>query len=320
MTDTVNRYESAYMSNIPTSTENELQDVQHIVQHEGKLLYQMQTQPSNKLVWTGHLKWQEVIEPGKSMSRVLPCQARIFASETLNTDVWPSTLQVQLIPQTYLHSLNRFLKTAKTVTFSFSASDSDVLQAMCRVMNCGSTSGNLSGSTPKFSGCIILNPPNQNANPPNHNTNPPNHVHVMLLLYNSCKKTFIGVIPDEQQSFVSELRAIISADKNRAKHQQNRYVTSVVPPIMNPQVALHNQSINDYQITNHQIPHNSCLFRDLTTNNIQQELSEQNQYFTMQQRQILLAQQQQQKQLQQQHLQPDNVHMYGGFMNSLQEQ
>ena len=242
-----------------------------------------------KLAWTGQLQWQETTlsqnEPGKSTSRILPCHATIGLEETLKTDTWPSTLQMQLIPQSFLLELQNFLKHSKAINFHFSANDNESLQAMYKVMVGGVQTGNSGPSSgQRFSGCIILNPPNPLG---------PNDVLVLLLIYSPKKKAFIGVIPEEQQAFVSELGAKISEDKSKAKQQSqqmqpfgvvnNQGMLRASTPIQIGNIS--QPQMSSSTLTNASMPNTQMTQQYLVRQQLQQ---------TLQQQQMIPQQQQQQ--------------------------
>ncbi|XP_066925010.1 mediator of RNA polymerase II transcription subunit 25-like isoform X1 [Clytia hemisphaerica] len=193
--------------------QNQQQRPQQGQQPNQQQLTTQQQQQQRKTIWTGQLQWQETTgEPGKSISRKLNCHITMQINEVLKADVWPKTLQMQLIPQAYLNTLHEYLKQSKTVIFHFHNSDSEVLAAMYRVMNGNANTATGGTGGQKFAGCIII---------PSSNTGV-GQVRVLLLIFSQKKQTFIGVIPENQQKFVNELKVILSKDKNETVNKQQQ--------------------------------------------------------------------------------------------------
>ncbi|KAF5917191.1 hypothetical protein HPG69_014124, partial [Diceros bicornis minor] len=149
---------------------------------------------SNKLLaWSGVLEWQEKRRPYSDstakLKRVLPCQAYVNQGENLETDQWPQKLIMQLIPQQLLTTLGPLFRNSQLAQFHFTNRDCDSLKGLCRIMGNG------------FAGCMLF---------PHIS---PCEVRVLMLLYSSKKKIFMGLIPYDQSGFVSAIRQVITTRK-----------------------------------------------------------------------------------------------------------
>ncbi|XP_037676501.1 prostate tumor-overexpressed gene 1 protein isoform X1 [Choloepus didactylus] len=149
---------------------------------------------SNKLLaWSGVLEWQEKRRPysdsSAKLKRVLPCQAYVNQGENLETDQWPQKLIMQLIPQQLLTTLGPLFRNSQLAQFHFTNRDCDSLKGLCRVMGNG------------FAGCMLF---------PHIS---PCEVRVLMLLYSSKKKIFMGLIPYDQSGFVNAIRQVITTRK-----------------------------------------------------------------------------------------------------------
>ncbi|KAB1274650.1 Prostate tumor-overexpressed gene 1 protein-like protein, partial [Camelus dromedarius] len=171
---------------------------------------------SNKLLaWSGVLEWQEPLPVGghpghglcpviplapttkrrpysdstAKLKRALPCQAYVNQGENLETDQWPQKLIMQLIPQQLLPTCPPLFRNSQLAQFHFTNRDCDSLKGLCRVMGNG------------FAGCMLF---------PHIS---PCEVRVLMLLYSSKKKIFMGLIPYDQSGFVNAIRQVITTRK-----------------------------------------------------------------------------------------------------------
>nr|XP_023505957.1 prostate tumor-overexpressed gene 1 protein isoform X2 [Equus caballus] len=149
---------------------------------------------SNKLLaWSGVLEWQEKRRPYSDstakLKRALPCQAYVNQGENLETDQWPQKLIMQLIPQQLLTTLGPLFRNSQLAQFHFTNRDCDSLKGLCRIMGNG------------FAGCMLF---------PHIS---PCEVRVLMLLYSSKKKIFMGLIPYDQSGFVNAIRQVITTRK-----------------------------------------------------------------------------------------------------------
>ncbi|MEE6482740.1 hypothetical protein FKM82_013326 [Ascaphus truei] len=181
------------------------------------------------LAWSGVLEWQEkpkpaAVDTNAKLTRSLPCQVYVNPGENLKTDQWPQKLIMQLIPQQLLTTLGPLFRNSRMVQFHFTNKDLESLKGLYRIMGNG------------FAGCVHFP----------HTT--PCEVRVLMLLYSSKKKIFMGLIPYDQSGFVNGIRQVITNHKQvqMQKIDQHRNMAAAqsigpgsVPP--NPQAFLPKQ-------------------------------------------------------------------------------
>ncbi|XP_030098932.1 mediator of RNA polymerase II transcription subunit 25 isoform X11 [Mus musculus] len=161
---------------------------------------------SNKLLaWSGVLEWQEKPKPASvdantKLTRSLPCQVYVNHGENLKTEQWPQKLIMQLIPQQLLTTLGPLFRNSRMVQFHFTNKDLESLKGLYRIMGNG------------FAGCVHFP----------HTA--PCEVRVLMLLYSSKKKIFMGLIPYDQSGFVNGIRQVITNHKQvqQQKLEQQR--------------------------------------------------------------------------------------------------
>uniref|UniRef100_A0A8C8RSP7 Mediator of RNA polymerase II transcription subunit 25 n=1 Tax=Pelusios castaneus TaxID=367368 RepID=A0A8C8RSP7_9SAUR len=160
------------------------------------------------LAWNGVLEWQEKPKPASvdsstKLTRSLPCQVYVNPGENLKTDQWPQKLIMQLIPQQLLTTLGPLFRNSRMVQFHFTNKDLESLKGLYRIMGNG------------FAGCVHFP----------HTT--PCEVRVLMLLYSSKKKIFMGLIPYDQSGFVNGIRQVITNHKQvqQQKIEQQRSMT-----------------------------------------------------------------------------------------------
>ncbi|XP_017274995.1 mediator of RNA polymerase II transcription subunit 25 isoform X2 [Kryptolebias marmoratus] len=156
---------------------------------------------ANKVVaWTGVLEWQEKPKASSmdstKLTRSLPCQVHVNQGENLNTEQWPQKLIMQLIPQQLLTTLGHLFRNSRMVQFLFTNKDLDSLRGLYRIMANG------------FAGCVHF-----------PHTTSPCEVRVLMLLYSSKKKIFMGLIPNDQSGFVNGIRQVITNHKQVQQHR-----------------------------------------------------------------------------------------------------
>uniref|UniRef100_A0A8C2YPQ1 Mediator of RNA polymerase II transcription subunit 25 n=1 Tax=Chinchilla lanigera TaxID=34839 RepID=A0A8C2YPQ1_CHILA len=164
---------------------------------------------SNKLLaWSGVLEWQEKPKPASvdantKLTRSLPCQVYVNHEENLKTEQWPQKLIMQLIPQQLLTTLGPLFRNSRMVQFHFTNKDLESLKGLYRIMGNG------------FAGCVHFP----------HTA--PCEVRVLMLLYSSKKKIFMGLIPYDQSGFVNGIRQVITNHKQvqQQKLEQQRGVS-----------------------------------------------------------------------------------------------
>uniref|UniRef100_A0A8C9ZPI6 Mediator of RNA polymerase II transcription subunit 25 n=1 Tax=Sander lucioperca TaxID=283035 RepID=A0A8C9ZPI6_SANLU len=137
------------------------------------------------------------------LTRSLPCQVHVNQGENLNTDQWPQKLIMQLIPQQLLTTLGHLFRNSRMVQFLFTNKDVESLKGLYRIMANG------------FAGCVHF-----------PHTTSPCEVRVLMLLYSSKKKIFMGLIPNDQSGFVNGIRQVIT---NHKQVQQHRAPGQVAP-------------------------------------------------------------------------------------------
>ncbi|XP_073351067.1 mediator of RNA polymerase II transcription subunit 25 isoform X5 [Pagrus major] len=157
---------------------------------------------ANKIIaWTGVLEWQEKPKPSSmdsttKLTRSLPCQVHVNQGENLNTDQWPQKLIMQLIPQQLLTTLGHLFRNSRMVQFLFTNKDMESLKGLYRIMTSG------------FAGCVHF-----------PHTTSPCEVRVLMLLYSSKKRIFMGLIPNDQSGFVNGIRQVITNHKQVQQHR-----------------------------------------------------------------------------------------------------
>ncbi|XP_028930063.1 mediator of RNA polymerase II transcription subunit 25 isoform X1 [Ornithorhynchus anatinus] len=152
------------------------------------------------LAWSGVLEWQEKPKPASvdantKLTRSLPCQVYVNPGENLKTDQWPQKLIMQLIPQQLLTTLGPLFRNSRMVQFHFTNKDLESLKGLYRIMGNG------------FAGCVHFP----------HTA--PCEVRVLMLLYSSKKKIFMGLIPFDQSGFVNGIRQVITNHKQVQQHK-----------------------------------------------------------------------------------------------------
>ncbi|XP_067408437.1 mediator of RNA polymerase II transcription subunit 25 [Emydura macquarii macquarii] len=177
------------------------------------------------LAWNGVLEWQEKPKPASvdsstKLTRSLPCQVFVNPGENLKTDPWPQKLIMQLIPQQLLTTLGPLFRNSRMVQFHFTNKDLESLKGLYRIMGNG------------FAGCVHFP----------HTT--PCEVRVLMLLYSSKKKIFMGLIPYDQSGFVNGIRQVITNHKQVQQQkieQQRSMAGQQVSPAMAPGAIMDDQ-------------------------------------------------------------------------------
>uniref|UniRef100_A0A8C8C2H5 Mediator of RNA polymerase II transcription subunit 25 n=1 Tax=Oncorhynchus tshawytscha TaxID=74940 RepID=A0A8C8C2H5_ONCTS len=182
---------------------------------------------ANKIVaWSGVLEWQEKpkassMDSNTKLTRSLPCQVQVNQGENLNADQWPQKLIMQLIPQQLLTTLGPLFRNSRMVQFLFTNKDVESLKGLYRIMATG------------FAGCVHFP----------HSA--PCEVRVLMLLYSSKKRIFMGLIPNDQSGFVNGIRQVIT---NHKQVQQHRSVSHTDMGHQQPQTLL---GASDRQVQQH---------------------------------------------------------------------
>uniref|UniRef100_A0A8C4EL92 Mediator of RNA polymerase II transcription subunit 25 n=1 Tax=Dicentrarchus labrax TaxID=13489 RepID=A0A8C4EL92_DICLA len=136
------------------------------------------------------------VDSTTKLTRSLPCQVHVNQGEILNTEQWPQKLIMQLIPQQLLTTLGHLFRNSRMVQFLFTNKDVESLKGLYRIMANG------------FAGCVHF-----------PHTTSPCEVRVLMLLYSSKKRIFMGLIPNDQSGFVNGIRQVITNHKQVQQHR-----------------------------------------------------------------------------------------------------
>ncbi|KAJ6654835.1 hypothetical protein lerEdw1_006524 [Lerista edwardsae] len=247
---------SAMPSGVPPNSMNVTQPAQ------AQIGATQQSVTNKVMAWSGVLEWQEKPKPASvdsntKLTRSLPCQVYVNQGENLKAEQWPQKLIMQLIPQQLLTTLGPLFRNSRMVQFHFTNKDLESLKGLYRIMGNGfvrhyraarcckitrlgwwwfrvGKEGRVSAlvganflADASFSfyeqaGCVHFP----------HTT--PCEVRVLMLLYSSKKKIFMGLIPYDQSGFVNGIRQVIT---NHKQVQQQKMAGQQVSPVM-PQVGL----------------------------------------------------------------------------------
>ncbi|XP_064416531.1 mediator of RNA polymerase II transcription subunit 25 isoform X2 [Latimeria chalumnae] len=240
---------------------------------------------ANKVMaWSGVLEWQEKPKPASvdantKLTRSLPCQVYVNPGENLKTDQWPQKLIMQLIPQQLLvkeSTLGSLFRNSRMVQFQFTNKDLESLKGLYRIMGNG------------FAGCVHFP----------HST--PCEVRVLMLLYSSKKKIFMGLIPNDQSGFVNGIRQVITNHKQvqQQKIEQQRTQLGATQPMTTGAVSAPQGFLQKQPGT---LPVSQGMQLQMPSQPVTSGMSQVNPVPMMdeqQRQQNLLQQQQQQQQLQ----------------------
>uniref|UniRef100_A0A4W5QG59 Mediator of RNA polymerase II transcription subunit 25 n=1 Tax=Hucho hucho TaxID=62062 RepID=A0A4W5QG59_9TELE len=196
---------------------------------------------ANKIVaWSGVLEWQEKpkassMDSNTKLTRSLPCQVQVNQGENLNADQWPQKLIMQLIPQQLLTTLGPLFRNSRMVQFLFTNKDVESLKGLYRIMATG------------FAGCVHFP----------HSA--PCEVRVLMLLYSSKKRIFMGLIPNDQSGFVNGIRQVITNHKQVQQHRSVSHTDTVIQTrvITNHKQVQQHRSVS-HTDTGHQQPQTLC--------------------------------------------------------------
>ncbi|XP_070248273.1 mediator of RNA polymerase II transcription subunit 25-like [Myotis yumanensis] len=144
----------------------------------------------NKLLaWSGVLEWKRPASFADTKTKVmqsLPCQVYVNPSENLKTAQWPQKLIVHLIRGQLLISLATLLRKSRKVQFLVTNKNLESVKLFYRLMDKG------------YVGCMHL--PQQ----------APGEPYLLMLMYSSKKKAFLGLVPEDQKGIVKGIRRIIN--------------------------------------------------------------------------------------------------------------
>ncbi|XP_019877940.1 mediator of RNA polymerase II transcription subunit 25 isoform X2 [Aethina tumida] len=157
-------------------------------------------------IWSGLLEWIEkpknATTDQQKITKHVPCQVSANTKEgepELKADGWPPKLIMQLMPKQLIGNIGgAYLKNSKSVLFH--PSNCEALESLTRVMSSG------------FAGCVHFTS-SQNS--------PSCDIKVLILLYTSDKRAYLGFIPNDQAAFVDRLRKVIQQQKSTQQMKQN---------------------------------------------------------------------------------------------------
>ncbi|EPY89100.1 prostate tumor-overexpressed gene 1 protein isoform 2-like protein [Camelus ferus] len=192
------------------------------------------------LAWSGVMEWQEPRpEPNSRSKRWLPSHIYVNQGEILRTEQWPRKLYMQLIPQQLLTTLVPLFRNSRLVQFHFTK-DLETLKSLCRIMDNGFGWRMAAGTLTRVV-CIRHDGEKHVHRGPAGDTalctrqagcvhfsyKASCEVRVLMLLYSSEKKIFIGLIPHDQSNFVNGIRRVIAnqqqvLQRNLEQEQQQR--------------------------------------------------------------------------------------------------
>ncbi|XP_011632716.1 mediator of RNA polymerase II transcription subunit 25-like isoform X2 [Pogonomyrmex barbatus] len=163
----------------------------------GTVQNQQLVQRERQNIWQGIVEWIEKAKnptDAQKQTRHVPCQVSANAKDgepELKADTWPSKLIMQLMPKQLIGSIGgTYLKNSKSVVFH--PTPCEALESLTKMMTAG------------FAGCV-------------HFTSAPSspvcEIKVLILLYTTDKKTYLGFIPNDQTAFVDRLRKVIQQQK-----------------------------------------------------------------------------------------------------------
>ncbi|XP_036194101.1 mediator of RNA polymerase II transcription subunit 25-like [Myotis myotis] len=154
---------------------------------------------SNKfLAWSGLLEWKRPTSFADTKTKAmqsLPCQVYVNPSENLKTAQWPQKLMVHLIRGQLLVSLAPLLRKSRKVQFLVTNKNLESVKLFYRLMDKG------------YVGCMHL--PQQ----------APGEPYLLMLMYSSKRKAFLGLVPEDQKGIVKGIRRIIN---NHRQMKQQR--------------------------------------------------------------------------------------------------
>jgi len=154
---------------------------------------------NRSMIWSGLLEWSEKRKlplPGGKIVQSVPCQIFQGASanqrDMINASNWPTKLTVQLIPQQVIAQsppLHGYLKANKQVFLYFQPQD---VARMAKLFSQRNVHGLIQHFSPNEDKLIFF-----------------------FLKKRDDRPTFVGIIPDDPQGFISTLRQVIATKFSR---------------------------------------------------------------------------------------------------------
>ncbi|KAI4492167.1 hypothetical protein M0802_009973 [Mischocyttarus mexicanus] len=158
---------------------------------------QITTARERHTIWQGVVEWIEKTKnsaDAQKQTRHIPCQVSANSKDgdpELKADTWPPKLIMQLMPKQLIGNIGgSYLKNSKSVLFH--PTPCEALESLTNMMTSG------------FAGCVYFTsvPPSSAC-----------EIKVLILLYTSEKRTYLGFIPNDQSAFVDRLRKVIQQQK-----------------------------------------------------------------------------------------------------------
>ncbi|KAJ9601081.1 hypothetical protein L9F63_000816, partial [Diploptera punctata] len=177
----------------------------------GQAPSQPQWHQQRHTLWQGILEWiEKARNPNDSqkVTRHVPCQVSANPRDgepDLDADTWPLKLIMQRMhKQLIVNICGAYLKNSKSVLFH--PQNCEALEALTKVMSSG------------FAGCVHFTPQTCD-------------IKVLILLYTSEKRAYLGFIPNDQAAFVDRLRKVIQHQKTTQAHmrQQGQGAAGALP-------------------------------------------------------------------------------------------
>ena len=157
-----------------------------------------QQPPQQKVVWRGVLEWVETSKPPAGPGMVNKTTKQLTATFSvapgepdLNTSRWPQRLVMQMLPNSMLQSVSELFRNSRTVAIVFDNHDAETVQHLYRLL----TSGNAA--------CINIPPAAQS------------DIRVLMVLYSSRRRSFVGLIPTDQTQFINAIRTLIQNQRKK---------------------------------------------------------------------------------------------------------
>ncbi|XP_059150868.1 mediator of RNA polymerase II transcription subunit 25-like isoform X6 [Physella acuta] len=254
-----------------------------------------------KIIWSGTLEYQDRNMPSSNQRNVtflLNCNVSVDVQDNdISTADWPPKLTIQLLPQPMLSSLQALCKNSRQVFFHFPNNNANpnpaALQNLYTLMGHG------------FAGCVRFHVQSTGTK-------------IILLMYSAKKKSFIGLIPNDQNGIVQGIKTLVA--RYRQKQQQvattsmavangsNQAVmqNSVMPPVpsgpsagnLNTGGMLQSQMIQSLQNDLQAAKQRELQFQQQTSQGVDQK------------KVIMAQQQQQQQQMLEEHMYYPSHHHY----------
>nr|XP_039262598.1 mediator of RNA polymerase II transcription subunit 25-like [Styela clava] len=192
----------------PTHLLNHGQELPSTYLNTGNVPKPATRQPTDnmRITWDGILEWTEKrkiaqgIQGTARTNHTLQCKVLLRSTqsdESLNANLWPTKLNMQLIPQIVFTSMKNQMKN--NISVSLRMSPLDQMQQLANIMK------------NKWMGLIQIPSPSQNSA----------ENKVMLVIYSQKTSQFFGVLPLDPHNFIQTIRSVI-ARHNPSQPTQSR--------------------------------------------------------------------------------------------------